>query len=71
MASHMVSRKTIVTQALSAEAFVADALKSNKVVVFSKTYCPYCTKAKNALSSVIPGKFTAVEVSNAVEIAVS
>ena len=64
MASHIVSRRTIVTQALSAEVFVADALKANKVVVFSKSYCPYCTKAKNALASVIPGKFTALEVSN-------
>ena len=26
--------------------------RSTQVVVFSKSYCPYCTKAKNALSSV-------------------
>ena len=29
--------------------FVNDRIKSNKVVVFSKTYCPYCTMAKSAL----------------------
>ena len=29
--------------------FVDQAIKSHKVVVFSKTYCPYCTKAKNVL----------------------
>ncbi|TPX69646.1 hypothetical protein SpCBS45565_g02336 [Spizellomyces sp. 'palustris'] len=28
---------------------VEDALSENKVVVFSKTYCPYCTKAKRLL----------------------
>ena len=28
---------------------VEDALGSNKVFVFSKTYCPYCTKAKSHL----------------------
>lgn len=32
-----------------ASAFVQDTIKSNKVVVFSKTYCPYCVKAKRAL----------------------
>lgn len=29
--------------------FVNDRIKSNKVVVFSKVYCPYCTMAKSAL----------------------
>ncbi|CAO3568346.1 unnamed protein product [Mortierella alpina] len=29
---------------------VNDIIANNKVVVFSKTYCPYCTKAKNALA---------------------
>ncbi|GBF90226.1 hypothetical protein Rsub_03359 [Raphidocelis subcapitata] len=32
-----------------ASAFVKDTIKANKVVVFSKTYCPYCVKAKRAL----------------------
>lgn len=27
-------------------------VSGNKVVVFSKTYCPYCKKAKEALSNV-------------------
>lgn len=27
-----------------------DALKDNKVVVFSKSWCPYCTMAKEALN---------------------
>ncbi len=34
----------------SAKQFVDDHLNAHKVVVFSATYCPYCTKAKKALS---------------------
>ncbi|KDO23111.1 glutaredoxin [Saprolegnia parasitica CBS 223.65] len=37
---------------MSGKAFVQDALAKNGVTVFSKTYCPYCTKAKNVLTSV-------------------
>lgn len=34
-----------------------------QVVVFSKTYCPYCTKAKNALKQFLKdGEFLVVEV---------
>jgi glutaredoxin 3 len=29
--------------------FVDNAIKNHKVTVFSKTYCPYCTKAKKTL----------------------
>ncbi len=29
---------------------VDNAIKNNKVMVFSKTYCPHCTNAKNALT---------------------
>ncbi|OQR87610.1 glutaredoxin-2, mitochondrial-like isoformX2 [Achlya hypogyna] len=32
--------------------FVQDALAKNGVTVFSATYCPYCVKAKNVLTSV-------------------
>lgn len=35
-----------------ASAFIAAEIAAAKVVVFSKTYCPYCTKAKRALESV-------------------
>ncbi|CAI2307899.1 unnamed protein product [Caenorhabditis sp. 36 PRJEB53466] len=34
------------------KAFVDGLLKSSKVVVFSKSYCPYCHKARAALESV-------------------
>ncbi len=32
-----------------AKQFVDDAIKDNKVAVFSKTYCPFCKMAKAAL----------------------
>jgi len=37
-----------------AKVLVDQAIQRNKVMVFSKTYCPYCHKAKRALSSVLP-----------------
>jgi glutaredoxin 3 len=33
------------------KSFVDSAIKQYKVVGFSKTYCPYCKKAKDALQS--------------------
>ncbi len=33
-----------------AERVVQDAIKDNKVVVFSKSYCPFCTMAKDTLN---------------------
>ena len=32
-----------------AEALVKDMIQKNSVMVFSKTYCPFCTMAKEAL----------------------
>uniref|UniRef100_A0A2P2IMN0 Glutaredoxin domain-containing protein n=1 Tax=Rhizophora mucronata TaxID=61149 RepID=A0A2P2IMN0_RHIMU len=34
----------------SASAFVQNTIYSNKIVVFSKSYCPYCRRAKKILS---------------------
>ena len=34
-----------------AQAYVDDKVKNNKVMVFSKSYCPYCKMAKDALGS--------------------
>eukprot|EP00043_Microstomoeca_roanoka_P001238 m.31714 g.31714 ORF g.31714 m.31714 type:complete len:108 (-) comp10710_c0_seq1:222-545(-) len=36
---------------MSAASIVEKALAENKVVVFSKTYCPYCSKAKAAIKA--------------------
>jgi glutaredoxin 3 len=47
----------------SAKAVVSEAIEANKVVVFSKTYCPYCTKAKRALTQFLePSQFFVVEL---------
>ncbi|KAJ2945652.1 hypothetical protein O0L34_g484 [Tuta absoluta] len=32
--------------------FIKDAIKQEKVVVFSKSYCPYCTMAKDVFGKV-------------------
>lgn len=29
--------------------FVHDAIANNKVTIFSKSYCPYCTMAKEVI----------------------
>lgn len=36
----------------AAKAFVDENISNNKVVVFSKSYCPYCKMAKTSLSEV-------------------
>ena len=42
---------------------VDKAIQENAVMVFSKSYCPYCTKAKRALDSVMPReKYTVMEL---------
>lgn len=33
------------------EEFIKAQVKDNKVVVYSKTYCPFCKKAKDALKA--------------------
>ena len=42
---------------------VEAAIKGNKVMVFSKTYCPYCTKAKEAIGKLSP-QFGLIELDN-------
>jgi len=37
------------------------AIKASKIVVFSKTYCPYCIKAKEAISKLTP-LFSVIEL---------
>ncbi|PNG99402.1 hypothetical protein TSOC_014822, partial [Tetrabaena socialis] len=39
------------------------AISSHKVVVYSKTYCPYCVKAKASLNTLLkPDQYVVVEV---------
>uniref|UniRef100_A0A7S1B3V4 Glutaredoxin domain-containing protein n=2 Tax=Corethron hystrix TaxID=216773 RepID=A0A7S1B3V4_9STRA len=42
--------------------YIQDTIGSNKVVVFSKTYCPFCTKAKRSLANVGCTNFKSVEL---------
>lgn len=49
---------------MSKKDWVESQIKSNKVVVFSKTYCPYCTKAKRALKESGLKDFLLVELDN-------
>ncbi|KAK3750164.1 hypothetical protein QZH41_004569 [Actinostola sp. cb2023] len=44
-----------------AKAFVDAKIASDKVVVFSKTYCPFCTRAKDALNDT-GVKYTLLEI---------
>ncbi len=46
-----------------AKQFVDAAIVDNKVVVFSKSYCPYCKMAKSALDG-SGGKYTVIELEN-------
>jgi hypothetical protein len=42
---------------------VDQAISANKVMMFSKTFCPFCTKAKDALKSV-GASFEVMELEN-------
>lgn len=39
---------------MSIKQTVDDAIAANKIVIFSKSYCPYCRKAKNLLATEFP-----------------
>lgn len=54
--SRNISKMTSIDQVTK---FIAD----NKVAVISKSYCPYCTMAKNALNS-IDAEFQVMEIEN-------
>ncbi len=43
--------------------FINTTVKSNQVVIFSKSYCPFCAKAKKLILSIVPkSKVTVVEL---------
>ncbi|EIE23892.1 glutaredoxin [Coccomyxa subellipsoidea C-169] len=46
---------------MSTKEFVDSKIKNGKVVVWSKSYCPYCKKAKDALFSLLPKDAVDVE----------
>ncbi len=45
-----------------AQKFVEDKIASGKVVVFSKSYCPFCTMAKKSLRDAGLNDFTVIEL---------
>ncbi len=44
--------------------FVDQKISQHKVVVFSKTFCPYCTKAKNVLKKYNINDIDIIELDN-------
>ena len=44
--------------------FVEKMIAENKVMVFSKSYCPFCNMAKDALKSAGLKEFTVAELEN-------
>ncbi|XP_065903303.1 uncharacterized protein [Dysidea avara] len=47
-----------------AKALVEEQIKNNKVMVFSKSYCPFCTMAKDALKAAGLKEFGLMEIEN-------
>ena len=48
-----------------AQALVAKALQENLVMVFSKSYCPHCLRAKRILDAELGhGKYAVLELEN-------
>ncbi|KAF9786726.1 putative GRX1-glutaredoxin [Thelephora terrestris] len=39
---------------MSAKQTVEDAIAAHKIAIFSKSYCPFCTRAKNLINTTFP-----------------
>ena len=62
MARDMVTRQdTRLYHTYSSKETAVAAIKASTIVVFSKTSCPFCKKAKEAIAEVTP-LFTVVEL---------
>lgn len=48
----------------AAAKFVNETIAKEKVVVFSKSHCPFCTMAKQALDKINNCKYTVIELEN-------
>lgn len=44
------------------KSWINEEISSNRVVIFSKTYCPYCRKAKDAFQAAGLEKYTLYEL---------
>jgi len=51
---------------MKGQQLVKEMLKNKKVVMISKTYCPFCTKAKDALANykIDPDQYEILEIEN-------
>mmetsp|Transcript_28180 Transcript_28180/g.71845 ORF Transcript_28180/g.71845 Transcript_28180/m.71845 type:complete len:138 (-) Transcript_28180:528-941(-) len=59
----IANRSPPMTKAEAAKKLVQQTIAAHKVAVFSKSYCPYCAKAKHALASILPAdKFFVLEI---------
>lgn len=54
-----------------AQQFVDSKIKENKVVVFSKTYCPYCKMAKDVLKQAQVSSYELIELDERCEASLS
>ncbi|KAG2230084.1 hypothetical protein INT48_005086 [Thamnidium elegans] len=63
MGSFLSTKQLTEEEMVKAQEIVEELISNNKVVVFSKTYCPYCTKAKNLLKE-LGIEFYAIELDN-------
>ncbi|CAG9564684.1 unnamed protein product [Danaus chrysippus] len=50
--SSKIARTSKMANSAEIQQFIKDAISQEKVVVFSKSYCPYCTLAKDVFSKV-------------------
>ncbi|CAM8912219.1 unnamed protein product [Rhodiola kirilowii] len=50
LAMMLIVTLTTETLASTPSAFVQNAIYSNKITIFSKSYCPYCARAKHIFS---------------------
>lgn len=57
----LFSSKIVVDMSSEKVQLVKDLIKSDTVVIFSKSYCPYCKLAKGVFDS-IKQSFTAIEL---------
>lgn len=60
-----VQSKSILTEDLgSASTFVQDLISKDDIVIFSKTYCPYCKMAKEVSDSRSMLKFVNIDIAS-------
>ena len=61
MAGSRLASSTRLFHTYSPKETAQAAIKASKIVVFSKTHCPYCRRAKDAITQLTP-QFSVVEL---------